>query len=146
MGGANLCGRPTPGQTRRSAPTVKDEPSEIRLIIERDRIKTALAFSKQTKPYLVLKGAPTVIATPEGMAFINPTGNPGLATAGTGDVLTGIISAFLAQKLGPRDASVLGAYMHGLAGDIAAQKKGEHSLVASDIIGALPAVFRRVEH
>jgi len=110
--------------------------------IEADRIDTALSFSKQTKTYLVLKGAPTVIAAPDGNAFINPTGNPGMATAGTGDVLTGMISALLAQKLGPRDASILGVYMHGLAGDIAAQKKGERSLIASDIINALPAVFR----
>ncbi|MBI5739314.1 MAG: NAD(P)H-hydrate dehydratase [Nitrospirae bacterium] len=118
---------------------------ELHTMIERDRISAALSFSKQTRAYLVLKSAPTVIATPDGRAFINPTGNPGMATAGTGDVLTGMISALLAQKSGPQDASVLGVYMHGLAGDVVAQKKGEHSLIASDIIDALPAVFRRVK-
>jgi NAD(P)H-hydrate epimerase len=119
--------------------------NDLQTLIERDRINTALSFSKQMKTYLVLKGAPTVIATPEGNAFINPTGNPGMATAGTGDVLTGMISALLAQKLSPRDASILGVYMHGLTGDIVAREKGEHSLIASDMISAIPRVFRSVK-
>jgi len=112
--------------------------------IEQDRIDTAIMFAKKTKTYLVLKGVPTVIAAPEGNAFINSTGNAGMATAGTGDVLTGMISAFLAQGLTPQDASILGVYMHGLIGDIMAEKKGEHSLIASDIINAIPAVFKAV--
>ncbi len=112
--------------------------------IEQDRINTAISFAKKTKTYLVLKGVPTVIATPDGRAFINSTGNPGMATAGTGDVLTGMISAFLAQRLIPQDASILGVYMHGLIGDIVAEKKGKHSLIASDIINAIPAVFKAV--
>jgi hydroxyethylthiazole kinase-like uncharacterized protein yjeF len=114
-------------------------------LMERDRINTALTFASRTKTCLVLKGAPTVIADPAGEAFINPTGNPGMATAGTGDVLTGMISALLAQKLPSRDAALLGVYLHGLTGDITAQKKGEHSLIASDIINAIPAVFRSVK-
>jgi NAD(P)H-hydrate epimerase len=65
-----------------------------------------------------------------------------MATAGMGDVLTGMISAFLAQRLSPKDAAVLGVYMHGYIGDIMAEKKGEHSLVASDIINAIPRVFK----
>ena len=68
----------------------------------------------------------------------------GIATAGTGDVLTGMISAFIAQGLTPQDASMLGVYMHGLIGDIVAEKKGEHSLIASDIINAIPAVFKTI--
>ncbi|HDH12588.1 MAG TPA: NAD(P)H-hydrate dehydratase [Nitrospirae bacterium] len=112
--------------------------------IEQDRINTAISFAKKTKTYLVLKGAPTVIAAPDGKAFINSTGNPGMATAGTGDVLTGMISAFLAQKLNPQSAAILGVYMHGFIGDIAAEKKGEHSLIASDIINSIPRVFRSV--
>jgi len=112
--------------------------------IERDRITTAVTFAKRTNTYLVLKGAPTVTATPDGEAFINSTGNPGMAKAGTGDVLTGMISALLAQSLTPRDASVLGVYMHGHTGDIMAAKKGKHSLMASDIINAIPAVFKSI--
>jgi NAD(P)H-hydrate epimerase len=116
--------------------------SNLRDEIEKDRIDIALLFAKKTKTYLVLKGAPTVIATPDGNVFINSTGNPGMATAGTGDVLTGMISALLAQGLTPQNASILGVYMHGLIGDIVAEKKGMHSLIASDIINAIPKVFK----
>ena len=112
--------------------------------IEEDRINTAVSFAKRTKTYVVLKGVPTITATPDGEVFINSSGNPGMAKAGTGDVLTGIISAFLAQGLPPVDASVLGVYMHGHTGDIMAQKKGTHSLIASDIINAIPSVFKSI--
>lgn len=112
--------------------------------LQGDRINTAVSFAKKTKTYIVLKGAPTLTAIPSGDAFINSTGNPGMATAGTGDVLTGMISAFLAQGLSPKDASLLGVYMHGLAGDVAAAEKGEHSLIASDIIKAIPSAFRSI--
>lgn len=112
--------------------------------IERDRISTAVSFAKRTKTYLVLKGVPTVTASPDGEAFVNSTGNPGMAKAGTGDVLTGMISALLAQGLTPRDASVLGVYMHGHIGDIMAEKMGKHSLMASDIINAIPSVFKLI--
>ena len=110
--------------------------------IEKDRLGTALSFSEETGVCLVLKGVPTIIADPDGKAYLNPTGNPGMATAGSGDVLTGMISALLAQHLSPDRAAILGVYLHGLAGDIAASEKGPHSLVASDIIDALPAAFR----
>ncbi len=106
-----------------------------------DSITTAVSFARATKTYLVLKGAPTVTAHPDGRSFINSTGNPGMATAGTGDVLTGMISAFLAQKLSLIDASILGVYIHGYAGDIAAEEKGERSLIASDIIKSIPLAF-----
>ncbi|OGW39166.1 MAG: hypothetical protein A2Y97_13115 [Nitrospirae bacterium RBG_13_39_12] len=109
--------------------------------IEKDRINTAISFAKQTGTHLVLKGVPTVIAGPDGKAFINPTGNPGMATGGTGDVLTGMISGFLSQTMDPLHASVLGVYMHGLAGDIASNEKGRHSMVATDIIDKIPAAF-----
>lgn len=117
---------------------------DLRNNIENDRINTAVSFAKRTNTYLVLKGVPTVIAAPDGEAFINSTGNPGMAKAGTGDVLTGMISALLAQGLTPRDASVLGVYMHGHIGDIMAEKKGKHSLIASDIINAIPSVFKSI--
>lgn len=104
-------------------------------------IDTATTFSTETGTYLVLKGVPTIVAGPEGMAFINTTGNPGMATAGSGDVLTGIIASLLGQGLNPMGASLLGVYLHGLAGDAVAKKKGEHSLIASDIIDSLPDAF-----
>jgi len=110
--------------------------------IEKDRISTALNFAGKTKTCVVLKGVPTITATPTGEAFINTTGNPGMATAGTGDVLTGMISALLAQNMSPADAAVLGVYLHGLAGDIVAYKTGQNSLIASDIISNLPKVLR----
>ncbi|MGB9715647.1 MAG: NAD(P)H-hydrate dehydratase [Thermodesulfovibrionales bacterium] len=114
--------------------------------IEKDRINVALSFSKETGVYLVLKGVPTVIAEPNGRLYINSTGNPGMASAGTGDVLTGIISGFLSQRLSPIHASILGVYMHGLAGDIAASEKGEHSLIAADIIEKIPFAFESLSH
>ncbi|MBA3070584.1 MAG: NAD(P)H-hydrate dehydratase [Nitrospirae bacterium] len=122
---------------------VRSQKSEVNLrtIIENDRINTAVSFAKETGTYLVLKGVPTVIAEPEGRVFINPTGNSGMASAGTGDVLTGMVSGFLGQGLNPLEASILGVYMHGLAGDIAAKNKGEHSMIASDITDAIPEAF-----
>ncbi len=113
----------------------------IKSEIEGNRVNTSVSFTKETGTYLVLKGAPTVISEPEGRVFINTTGNPGMATAGSGDVLTGMIAAFLGQGLSPVDASVLGVYMHGLSGDIASSEIGMHSLIASDIIEKLPDAF-----
>lgn len=131
---------PHPGEMTR----LLGQKSEVGSQIEKDRINIARSFSKETGTYLVLKGAPTVVAEPEGRVFINSTGNPGMATAGTGDVLTGMISSFLAQGLNPLNAGILGVYMHGLAGDIAAEEKGFHSLIASDLIYALPAAFKKL--
>ena len=110
--------------------------------IEKDRINTATSFAKETGTYLVLKGVPTIIAMPDGRAFINSTGNPGMATAGTGDVLTGMISGFLNQTPNPIHACITGVYMHGLAGDMAASEKGQYSLIATDIIDKIPDAFR----
>ncbi|GAB4539504.1 MAG: NAD(P)H-hydrate dehydratase [Thermodesulfovibrionia bacterium] len=112
--------------------------------IERERIDIAVSFSNKTKTYLILKGVPTVIATPQGDAFINPTGNPGMAKAGTGDVLTGMVSALLAQGLSPRDACIVGVYLHGLSGDMASEKKGVYSVTASDIIRMIPSGFKGI--
>ncbi len=123
---------PHPGEMKR---LMKSE-------VKDDRINIALSFVQKTKTYLLLKGVPTVVATPAGETFINPTGNPGMATAGTGDVLTGIVSALLAQKLSAENASILGAYIHGFTGDLVAEKKGERSLTASDIINAIPRVLK----
>jgi|Deesub1362A_J573_1020465.scaffolds.fasta_scaffold01192_11 NAD(P)H-hydrate epimerase len=112
--------------------------------IERERIDIAVSFARKTSTYVVLKGVPTVTATPDGEAFLNPTGNPGMAKAGTGDVLTGIIAGLIAQGLSPVDASIAGVYIHGLAGDISSERKGVYSMVASDIIRAIPQAFRRL--
>jgi NAD(P)H-hydrate epimerase len=125
---------------------VKATISELLTKIEQDRINTAISFVKKTGTHLVLKGVPTIIAEPNGKAYINSTGNPGMATAGTGDVLTGIISGFLSQGLNTLDASILGVYTHGFAGDIAASEKGMHSLIATDIIDKLPAAFHFLSH
>jgi NAD(P)H-hydrate epimerase len=114
--------------------------------IEKDRINIALSFAKQTGTYIVLKGVPTIIAEPEGKAYINPTGNPGMASAGTGDVLTGMISGFLSQGLKPIQAAILGVFLHGFAGDIVASEKGEYPLIASDIIDKIPAAFHSLGH
>jgi NAD(P)H-hydrate epimerase len=119
--------------------------SEMNRTIERDRVSSAVSFSKEKGAYLILKGVPTIISEPGGRTFINTTGNPGMATAGAGDVLTGMVAAFLAQGLNPADTSILSVYLHGLAGDIAASEKGMHSLIATDIIEKLPEAFIRLK-
>ena len=101
--------------------------------IEKDRLGAALSLSTETGACVVLKGARTVIASPEGKIFINPTGTPGMAKAGTGDVLTGMIAGLLAQGLPPAEAAVLGVYVHGLAGELAGVRYGLHSMLASDM-------------
>lgn len=96
--------------------------------------------------YIVIKGAYSAITTPEGKCYFNPTGNPGMATAGSGDVLTGIILSLLAQEYTPFEACRLGVYIHGLAGDIAAEKYGEECMIASDIISCLPDAFKIIRN
>jgi ADP-dependent NAD(P)H-hydrate dehydratase / NAD(P)H-hydrate epimerase len=90
---------------------------------------------------IILKGANTIIACPDGSVFFNTTGNPGMATAGSGDVLTGILLSLLAQQYDPKDAARLGVFLHGLAGDIAAQKNGEAALIARDIVAQLGKAY-----
>jgi NAD(P)H-hydrate epimerase len=142
---------PHPGEmarllNKKASPSVRGSQEsgarKFRTLVEQERIDTVFSFSQDTGTYLVLKGVPTVLAEPGGRAYINPTGNPGMATGGTGDVLTGMISSFMAQGLNPTDGAILGVYMHGLAGDIAADNEGEHSLIASDIIDSLPGAFK----
>lgn len=98
-----------------------------------DRLKTALEMARQYNIIIVLKGHYTATIRPTGRVYINSTGNPGMATAGSGDVLTGVISAFLAQGYRPEHAATIGVYVHGLAGDLAAEKIGETGLIAGDI-------------
>jgi NAD(P)H-hydrate epimerase len=108
-------------------------------------IQKQLEFSKKHKVIVVLKGAFTSISTPSGELYFNSTGNPGMATAGSGDVLTGIILGLLAQGIRPEKAAVAGVYIHGLAGDLAAREKSEISLVAGDIINFLGNAFLSFE-
>jgi NAD(P)H-hydrate repair Nnr-like enzyme with NAD(P)H-hydrate dehydratase domain len=99
-------------------------------------------FAIRNKFIVVLKGAHTSIAFPDGMCWFNTTGNPGMATAGSGDVLTGIILSLMGQGYQPRDAAILGVYLHGLAGDLAAEASSEESLIAGDIIDTLGFAFQ----
>ncbi len=105
-----------------------------------DRRQQAAHLADSTKTVVVLKGAQTVVTDGQKI-YVNKTGNPGMATAGSGDVLTGTIIALIGQKLTDLDAAVLGVYIHGLAGDIAAKKTGQVSLMATDIIESLPEAF-----
>jgi NAD(P)H-hydrate epimerase len=106
------------------------------------RIELAKEKAKELKIIIVLKGHHTLIATPDKKSFFNSTGNAGMATGGTGDVLTGIMTALLAQKYSSVDAAVLGVYLHGLSGDIAVKKISEPSLIASDVIEHLSDAFK----
>ncbi len=112
--------------------------------IQRDRIAAVRQFATRHGTHVVLKGARSVIGDPDGRVFVNPTGNPGMASGGTGDVLTGILGAFLARGMAPGAAIQSAVYLHGLAGDIAAERVGEEALVAGDVIEGLPEAFRRV--
>ncbi|MFZ1495657.1 MAG: NAD(P)H-hydrate dehydratase [Saprospiraceae bacterium] len=103
-----------------------------------------IAKSKEYGIYIVLKRANTCITTPEGVCYFNDTGNPGMATAGSGDALTGIITGLLSQNYSPLEAAVLGVYVHGLAGDMAAKKLGHEALLAGDIIDNLGNAFSEV--
>ncbi len=115
--------------------------------IQARRIEVAREFAGKYKVHLVLKGYRTVSAAPDGQVWINPTGNPGMATGGTGDVLTGVLAGLLAQhSRRPAAAVVAGAvYLHGLAGDIASTETGQNSLIAGDLIEALPRAFRSLK-
>ncbi|HEX2055357.1 MAG TPA: NAD(P)H-hydrate dehydratase [Nitrospiraceae bacterium] len=106
--------------------------------INADRIGVASRFARERGVLVVLKGARTVVARPDGMAAICPTGNPGMATAGTGDVLTGMIAGLLAQGLSQWDAACTGTYFHGLAGDLTARTVGQAAMTAGDLIEHIP--------
>jgi NAD(P)H-hydrate epimerase len=113
--------------------------------VDQNRIDLPRLFARQSGVTVVLKGAPTVTATSDGFVYVNSTGNPGMATVGSGDVLTGIISGLWAQGTSPGGAAFGGVYLHGLAGDIAKQEFGERSLIAGDMIDCLPRAFSSVE-
>jgi ADP-dependent NAD(P)H-hydrate dehydratase / NAD(P)H-hydrate epimerase len=113
--------------------------------VQRDRINVARIFAREHELIVVLKGHRTLIAQPDGTVWVNTTGNPGMATGGTGDILTGMVSGLIAQNRERIVEAVIAAvHLHGLAGDVARESTGEHSLVATDLITALPETFRRV--
>jgi NAD(P)H-hydrate epimerase len=136
-------------RTARTAPILTPHPGEMaRLIgkdareLNKDRIGLARAFATEHRCYLVLKGARTVLATPGGKIFINPTGNPGMASGGMGDVLAGILAALLGQGLSPEAAMKLAVYLHGFVADRISAERGMLGMIASDIIDGLPTGYR----
>jgi NAD(P)H-hydrate epimerase len=112
--------------------------------VQHRRLGVARDFATAHHVYVILKGYRTLVATPEGVVYINPTGNPGMATGGSGDVLTGMIAGWLAQGLGVTAACLLAVYLHGAAGDLAASEVGEASLVAGDIVAQIGAAMREL--
>lgn len=132
---------------------VTPHPGEMARLTERTveyvqahRLEVAREFATSQRLYVVLKGSRTLVAAPDGRVLINMTGNPGMATGGTGDVLTGVVAAWLAQGLEPLAACALAVYVHGMAGDLAAGVHGEVGLIATDVVSQLgPAVKRLTE-
>ena len=110
-----------------------------------ERMQKAVEMAKQLQIYIIIKGHYSALCMPDGTVAFNSTGNAGMATAGSGDVLTGIITALLARGYNQKDACLIGMYLHGLAGDLAAEKLGMESLMAGDIIDCLPKAFIRIE-
>lgn len=110
-----------------------------------ERLQKARDFARRYDVYIVLKGAYTAIVTPEYKVFFNPTGNPGMATGGSGDVLTGMITSLLAQGYFPQDAAILGVYLHGLAGDLAAKSKSQQGMLPTDMIEYIGKAYRALK-
>ncbi|MBD3305720.1 NAD(P)H-hydrate dehydratase [candidate division KSB3 bacterium] len=127
---------PHPGEMARIVPNTR---------IQNNRIQVAQESAQTYKSYIALKGVRTVVASPDGNVFINPTGNPGMATAGTGDVLTGVIAGLISQNIIPIEATKSGVFLHGLAGDIVAEEKGEYGMIAGDLLEAIPYAIKRIQ-
>lgn len=132
---AELILTPHPGEMSRLCGKKIDE-------IQQSRLDTARSFAMENGVTLVLKGANTVIASKDGHAYINPTGNPGMAKGGSGDILAGMIASFAAQGISPVDSACCGAFIHGLAGDMAAEKLSEYGMIPTDMIMEVPQIFR----
>ena len=136
--GENLVITPHPGEMARLVGRTTAE-------IQRDRINVARTFAREHQLTVVLKGHRTLIAAPDGEVWVNTTGNAGMATGGTGDILTGMVAGLLAQNPNRRREAVFAAvHLHGMAGDIASATLGEHSLVATDLLKTLPLAFHQV--
>ena len=109
-----------------------------------EKLELLRSFSIKLKSIIILKGAYTAIACPNGNVFFNSTGNPGMAKGGTGDVLTGLLTALLAQGYSSTNSALLGVYLHGLAGDLAANEFGMNSMTATDLIDWIPHSFKKI--
>ena len=115
--------------------------------IQAHRLEVARDFAREHELIVVLKGHRTLIAAPDGTVWVNPTGNPGMATGGTGDILTGMVAGLIAQHpQHPLEATALAVYLHGLAGDLASESVGENSLVATDLVRFLPQAFAQMRN
>lgn len=130
---------PHPGEMARLCRTTVDE-------VEKDRAGTARRFAKEYGVWLVLKGHRTLVASPDGSLLVNTTGNPGMATGGSGDVLAGMIASFLAQGMQPQQAAMCGVYLHGRAGDHAAERLGQHAMLPSDLLAELGPLLLMLEN
>jgi len=138
--------------SRKCATVITPHPAELaRLLdvtvkeIQSNRVEYCRLASKKYNVITVLKGHNTVISSPEGHTFINITGNPGMATAGSGDVLSGMIGSLIGQKVKTLDAVIAAVFLHGLAGDIGAKEKGEYGLIAGDIVENIPYAIKYVK-
>jgi NAD(P)H-hydrate epimerase len=120
------------------------EPDATSQSVNADRLGTARRFARERGVFLVLKGARTVVARPDGLVMICPTGNPGMATAGAGDVLTGMLVGLLAQGVPSWEAACAATYVHGAAGDLAARRLGSAGMIASDIIEQIPYALEAI--
>lgn len=148
--GLNSLGREPSFPTRRVPAVITPHPGEFARLtgqpiaeVQADREGCARQLARRLGVVVLLKGHHTVITDGERLA-VNKTGNPGMARGGSGDVLTGVIAALLCQRMQPYEAAVLGAHVHGLAGDLAREKLGEVGMIATDLVDFLPAAFLRV--
>lgn len=130
---------PHPGEMARLLGTTSQR-------VQGDRLGTAQTFARKYRVWIILKGAHTVIADPEGSLFINPTGNEGMATGGTGDVLAGMLGGLVSQGLLPLQASKVGVFLHGLSGDLVASQKGTMGMIAGDVTENIPLAIQKVRH
>ena len=128
---------PHPGEMGRLLGTNSKE-------VQENRINLSKSFSKKYKCWLILKGARTILATPEGKVFVNPTGNPGMASGGMGDVLTGILGSLLSQKYSVEESCILGTFLHGLSADIISETKGQIGITATDVAETIPEAIKKV--
>ncbi|MBI3314580.1 MAG: NAD(P)H-hydrate dehydratase [Candidatus Omnitrophica bacterium] len=133
----------------RCPPIITPHPGEMARLtglsvkpVEKNRKAIALDFAQKNHCVVLLKGHRTIVASPEGKVYVNRTGNAGMATAGSGDVLTGMIAALLGQGMGPFEAAKIGAYLHGRAGDLAAKTRTKAGMIAADIIEFIPKAVK----
>ena len=137
-GTSDLVLTPHPGEYARLTGVIVPEDVQ-------EKINSILRAARELAAVIVLKGSPTLVAEPQGACYLNPTGNAGMATGGSGDVLSGMIGSFLAQGLSSLDAALCGVYLHGLAGDLAADALTQRAMIAGDIITYLPEAFEEID-